>query len=54
MKEGELIRPCPDTKPPVFLPDWMIVDWGILPIPPANSFWQRDDNRAGYILSEKP
>ena len=54
MKEGELIRECSDTKPPVFLPDWMILEWGILPVPPDKTYWQRDPNRAGYIMIEKP
>lgn len=40
---------CP--KPPVFLPDWMVHDWGILPLASPGWYWRRDENRMGYILT---
>ncbi len=43
----------PEEKPPVFLPDYMVEDWGILPLPPDGYIWHRDFLRAGFILIEK-
>lgn len=40
-----------EATPPVFLPDWIVEDWGLMPIPPSGFFWTRDFLRSGYILA---
>jgi hypothetical protein len=37
-------------KPPVFLPDYMVEDWGIMPDPVIGHTWERAFNRRGYVL----
>jgi len=39
-----------EQKPPLFLPDYILEDYSILPNAPMGFLWVRDDNRCGYIL----
>ena len=43
-------------KPPVFLPEWIVVDWfdGAIPEPPDGMVWQRDLNRRGLVAVPWP